>query len=417
LAVGGWLALGLFAALYVLLAAEWMHRALAALLAAVAVVAFGLLTPAQARAAVDFNTILLLVGMMVLAALLEEAGLFRHLAWLGARWGGGSPRRLLVLFIVLTAALSAVLPNMTVVLVMAPVMVSAAEGMGWNPVPLLVLDAIASNIGGMATLIGDPPNILIGTAATMTFGDFLRYLLPPAAILTVLVVSAAGVGIKPGTSSRRPLPTVETSSSPALVPLLAVTAATLAGFLFQPELPLLPLGLIAVLGAAAGILVVGADVERVLAAVDWSTVIFFVALFIVVGAMVHQGVVEAATHWVLGRRLGPALPLVLLAGTALLSAFLDNLPVVAAMIPLVERVLAGEPRYGQTLWIALAIGAAVGGNATLYGAAANVVAASLAKARGYRLSFREWARVGVPLTAGLLLVSAIWVAALGGWRL
>jgi Na+/H+ antiporter NhaD/arsenite permease-like protein len=416
LAVGGWLALGLFAALYVLLAAEWMHRALAGLLAAVAVVAFGLLTPGQARAAVDFNTILLLFGMMVLAALLEEAGLFRHLAWLGARWGGGSPRRLLLLFVVLTAALSAVLPNMTVVLVMAPVMVSAAEGVGWNPVPLLVLDAIASNIGGMATLIGDPPNILIGTAATMTFGDFLRYLLPPAAILTVVVVSAAGVGIKPGTSSPRPLAPVETSASPALAPLLTVTAATLAGFLFQPRLPL-PLGLIAVLGAAAGILVVGADVERVLAAVDWSTVIFFVALFIVVGAMVHQGVVEAATRWILARRLGPALPLVLLAGTALLSAFLDNLPVVAAMIPMVERVLAGEPRYGQTLWIALAIGAAVGGNATLYGAAANVVAASLAKARGYRLSFREWARVGVPLTAGLLLVSAIWVAALGGWRL
>jgi len=416
LTAGGWLALGLFAALYVLLAAEWMHRALAGLLAAVAVVALGLLTPAEARAAVDFNTLLLLFGMMVLAALLEEAGLFRHLAWLGARWGGASPRRLLTVFLVLTAALSAVLPNMTVVLVMAPVMVSVAEGVGWNPLPLLVLDAIASNVGGMATLIGDPPNILIGTAAAMTFADFLHYLLPPAVLLTAVVVGAAWFRVRPSRPAGEAWPSWDVPTSPTLGPLLAVTLATLVGLLFQPLLPL-PLGLIAVLGAAAGILLAGADVERVLAAVDWSTVIFFVALFIVVGAMVHQGVVEAATRWLIGRNLGSSLPLVLLVGTAVLSAFLDNLPVVAAMIPLVERVLTYQPGYGLTLWMALAVGAAVGGNATLYGAAGNVVAAGLAKARGYRLSFREWARVGVPLTAGLLLVSAMWLAALGGWRL
>jgi Na+/H+ antiporter NhaD/arsenite permease-like protein len=413
---GAWLALALFAALYVVLVMEWVHRAVAAVLAAVAALAGGLISPAAARTALDLNTLLLLFGIMVLVALLERAGLFLRVARLGEAWGGHSAARLTWAFILLTAVVSAFLPNVTVVLMLAPIVITAAEAAHINPVPLLIFDVLASNLGGMATLVGDPPNILIGTAGSLTFVDFLHYVAPLAVLLVLLV---AWVAVR---SLRRQAATASAAMEPMAVahgrqlgPLAVVFGLTLVAFVFQPHLGL-PLGALAVLGAMVAVIVVGGDLDQVLPGIDWSTLIFFAGLFVVVGAMVQQGVVETATRWLLSQSFGAALPVVVMVGTAVLSAFLDNLPIVAAMIPLVTRVLAVDPGYGPDLWVALAIGAAVGGNATLYGAAANVVAGSLAKSRGYRLSFAEWARIGMPLTAALLAVSAGWMW-LGGTRL
>jgi Na+/H+ antiporter NhaD/arsenite permease-like protein len=409
LSAGGLVSVALFVGLYVVLVTEWVHRAVAALLAAVAAVALGLISPAGAAGALDLNTLILLLALMVLVAVLEHEGLFVFLAERAERWGGGSPRRVLIIFLVLVALVSAFLPNVTVILILGPALITLAEGFGLNPLPILILGVVASNLGGMATLVGDPPNILIGTAASLDFVDFLRYLAPLAVVLVVLtilrVTRQETARIEAGTDRE---PVFRRARSHHFWPLLAIAALTAASFVLQPSLGM-PIGLLALLGALLAVLVVGSDFDTLMTKVDWSTLAFFAGLFVVVGALVHQGVVASLSSWILAWNLGPWLGVVVLLGTAVLSALLDNLPIVAAMIPLVDRLTAAHPAYFPGLWVALAIGAAVGGNATLYGAAANVVAGSLAKARGYRLSFRDWMRTAGPLTMGLLVVAVAWM--------
>ncbi len=406
---GGWLAVAVFLGLYVVLVTEWVHRAVAALLGAVAVVALGLLSAGNAARALNLNTLVLLLAMMLMVVVLEQEGLFVWLAERAEKWGGGSPRRVLLIFMLMTAAASAFLPNVTVILMVGPALISLAEGFGLNPPPILVLSVVASNLGGMATLIGDPPNLLIGTASSMTFVDFVRYLGPLAVVLTALTAFWL---LRPPTprlhGGRDREPVFVHQPSHHMRTLLILFGLMAVSFVLQPRIGM-PIGLLALLGALLAVIVVGSDFDALMARIDWSTLIFFGGLFVVVAAMVQQGVVAALATFILERHLGVWLPVAVLLGAAVLSAILDSLPIVAAMIPLVDRLTVGHPAYFPGLWVALAAGAAVGGNATLYGAAANVVAGSLAKARGYRLSFSEWFRVAGPLTACLVAVSVAWM--------
>ncbi len=409
ISAGGWLSVGVFLGLYVVLVTEWVHRAVAALMGAVAVVGLGLLSPGAAARALNLNTLVLLLAMMLMVVILEQEGLFVWLAERAERWGAGSPRRVLFFFMLMTAAASAFLPNVTVVLMVGPALISLAEGFGLHPPPILILSVVVSNLGGMATLIGDPPNLLIGTASSMTFLDFLRYLGPLAVVLTMLTVFWLLGKRSPrvhNASDREPIFLHQPSHHVRM--LLILFGVMAASFVLQPQIGL-PIGLLALLGALLAVMVVGSDFDQLVARVDWSTLIFFGGLFVVVAAMVQQGVVASLATFILDRHLGLGLPVVVLLGAAVLSAILDSLPIVAAMIPLVDRLTAGHAGYFPGIWVALAVGAAVGGNATLYGAAANVVAGSLAKARGYRLSFKDWIRVAGPLTAGLVVVSVAWI--------
>jgi len=401
-------ALGIFVLLYVVLVGEWVHRAAAAMAAGLLVVLLGLLSPAQALAAEDWNTILLLFGLMLLVSLGEEVGLFSALAAWVRRVAGPTPWGTILGFLIVTAALSSVLPNLSVILIMGPALFSAAENLNLDPVPLLVFAIMASNLGGLATLVGDPPNILIGTAANLSFTQFLTHLGPLALVLVAAVVGYARLSLV--TARARPPvgPATPTPRSRRGGVVAVVLLATLTAFAFQGPLGL-PVGVIAVAGATFALLLVGGDVEHHLGQVDWGTLLFFAGLFVVVGALVQQGVIRAAGVWLVSQHLGPLLPLVLLGATALCSAVLDNIPIVAAAIPLVFTILAAEPQYGLSLWLALAVGAAVGGNATLIGASANLVGVSLARARGYSLSFRTYLRWGLPVSGGTLALSALWL--------
>ncbi len=406
-------ALLIFVLLYVMLVGEWIHRAAAALAAAVAVVFSGLLTPARALAAVDWNTILLLFGLMVLVSLGEEVGLFPALASWVRRVAGPSPWAAILGFISVVALLSSVLPNLSVLLIMGPALFTAAENLDLDPVPLLVLAIMASNLAGLATLVGDPPNILIGTAAGLSFMQFVTHLGPLALVMVLVVLAYARLSLKP---QRQAAPRWH----PTTIPhprrgwaLGLVMGATLAGFMLQSLLGL-PVGVIAVGGATLALLLVGGDVEHHLGQVDWGTLVFFAGLFVVVGSLVQAGIIQTAGKWLLAQHLGPALPVALMLATAVCSAVLDNIPIVAAAIPLVLGILARHPQYGLSLWLALAIGAAVGGNATLVGASANLVGVGLARTRGYTLSFGTYLRWSLPVSAVTLATGLGWLWWHGG---
>lgn len=406
---GAWLAILLFLALYVVLVAEWMHRALAALIAGVLAVGTNLLTPPEAIRALDWNTLALLFGLMLLVAVLEEAGLFTLIGAFARHLAGPSPWRLLWAFTVMTAIVSAFLPNVTVLMILAPALISAAEAMGIDPVPLLMVEVFASNLGGLATLIGDPPNILIGTAATLTFTDFFIHLAPLALGLLVILGIYARLTIR----LPRRVTAVIGITAPAppvrdLALLLAIFGLTVAAFIAQRWIGL-PIGLIAVVGGLLSVVASGPDFEKTLRQLDWSTLIFFAGLFLVVGALTQQGVITRAAVWLVGMHMGRWMPLVILVGTALFSALLDNLPIVAAAIPLIHIVLHDHPQYGVAPWLALAAGAAIGGNATSFGATANVVAVGLANVRGYSLSFRRHLSMGVPITLLTLAAAVLWI--------
>ena len=398
----------IFALLYVMLVGEWVHRAAAAMAAALAVVFGGLLPPGRAAAAVNWNTLLLLFGLMVLVSLGEEVGLFPALASWVRRVTGPSPWGTILGFLLVVAMLSSVLPNLSVILILGPALFTAAEHMDMDPVPLLVFAIMASNLAGLATLVGDPPNILIGTAAGLSFTQFVIHLGPLALVMVLMVLGYARLALKaPGRPAARWHPTSIPHPRRGWA-LGLVMAATLVGFVLQSDLGL-PVGLIAVAGATLALLLVGGDVEHHLAAVDWGTLVFFGGLFIVVGALSRAGVIRAAGAWLLAQHLGAWLPLVLLVAVAVCSAVLDNIPIVAAAIPLVSGIVAQEPHYGLALWLALATGAAVGGNATLLGASANLVGVSLARTRGYRLGFRTYLAWSLPLSGATLAVAAAWL--------
>ncbi len=398
----------IFALLYVMLVGEWVHRAAAAMAAALAAVFGGLLPPGRVVAAVNWNTLLLLFGLMVLVSLGEEVGLFPALAAWVRRVSGPSPWGTILGFLLVAAVLSSVLPNLSVILILGPALFTAAEHMDMDPVPLLVFAIMTSNLAGLATLVGDPPNILIGTAAGLSFTQFVIHLGPLALVMVLMVLGYARLALKaPDRPAARWHPTSIPHPRRGWA-LGLVMAATLVGFVLQSDLGL-PVGLIAVAGATLALLLVGGDVEHHLAAVDWGTLVFFGGLFIVVGAMVRAGVIQAAGTWLLAQHLGVWLPLVLLVAAAVCSAVLDNIPIVAAAIPLVSGIVAQEPHYGLALWLALATGAAVGGNATLLGASANLVGVSLARTRGYTLNFRTYLAWSLPLSGATLGVAAAWL--------
>jgi Na+/H+ antiporter NhaD/arsenite permease-like protein len=405
MAWGSAAAVALFVGLYAVMVREWVHRALAALAAATLAVAGGLITPGEALAAVDWNTLVLLFGLMLLAGAVDEAGWFRRFGDWARRRAGASPRRLLVLFALVAAGASAVLPNLAVVLVLAPPLVSAVEALAADPVPPLVALTTAANFGGMATLVGDPPNVLIGSAAHLSFEAFLVALGPPAALAVAVALlwtartlpaRGAAFAVPPSPPARRPA-------------VLLVLLLTVAGFLAAPRVGW-PVGLVGLAGGVTAALVGGREAERVLAGVDWGTILFLGGLFVVVGALEHQGVIAA-----LASRVGPYtraaafVPLVL-AGSAVVSALLDNVPLVAAAIP----VLGAAAGSGAAPWWALAAGAGIGGNATLVGSSANIVAASVAAERGFSLSFGTYWRHARGVSAAALGLAGLWLVVTQG---
>lgn len=418
------LAILVFVLAYLLIATERLNRTTVALAGAAAMVAIGAVRGPDVffseRTGIDWNVIFLLFGMMVLVGVLRQTGVFEFVAIWSAQRTKARPFRVLTLLVLITAVASALLDNVTTVLLVAPVSLLLCDRLGTNPVPFLLAEAMASNIGGTATLIGDPPNIIIGSRAGLSFNDFVVHLAP-----VVLVMLAGFVGLswllwgrsmvydERRAAAVLALRARDSISDVRLLRRMAVILAlVLLGFMTHSATHLEP-SLVALAGAGAAVLIANRRyaVRDYMVEVEWETLLFFAGLFVMVGALVKQGVIGelgAAATAAIGDNYLPAAQGLLL-GSAVLSGIVDNIPYVATMAPLVDDVVGpaqGLPPQQLSLWWALALGADLGGNMTAIGASANVVVTGIARRSGHPISFWQFARYGVPVTAMTMAVAA-----------
>ena len=413
-----------FVTAYVLIATERIHRVAAALGGAAVMVVLGVVDAEVAffseRTGVDWNVIFLLLGMMVIVSVLRQTGVFDFLAIWAAKRTRGRPFATMVLLVCITALASALLDNVTTVLLIAPVTLLVCDRLGLPPVPFLIAEALASNIGGTATLVGDPPNIIIASRAGLSFNDFLVHLAPIVLLLMVVFVGLCRILFR--SALRYDPERVEAlmrldeheviRDHGLLIRCAVVLSLVLVGFVSHSALHIEP-SMVALLGAGALVALSRLDPPQFLEEVEWPTLVFFMGLFIMVGALVEVGVIgslgELLTD-VVGEQYFVASS-ALLWGSALLSAFIDNIPYVATMTPLVQGLVdAGQGSHeAGTLWWALALGADLGGNATAVGASANVVIVGIAARNGHPISFWTFTKYGVVVAATTIAVSWVYL--------
>jgi Na+/H+ antiporter NhaD/arsenite permease-like protein len=411
----------IFIGIYALIVTEKIHRTLAALLGASLMILLRIVDQHEAFESVDFNVIFLLAGMMIIANITAKTGIFQWIAVEAVRRAKGRPYRILVLTSVATAVVSAFLDNVTTVVLLTPVIFFIAQRLETSPVPFLISQVLASNIGGTATLIGDPPNIIIGSQMGKDFNDFLVNLAPVAtAALAVYLILArwlfrtelrAAQKVLDADDIQRLVDEERRITDPRLMRISAVVLGfTILGFVLSRVLGLEG-ATIALTGAVVLMIAAREDVHEILKTVEWPTLFFFVGLFIVVGGVVKTGIISDLAHAVLaftGGRTDIA-ALVVLWMSAIISAVVDNIPYTITMIPLIQEL--GQTMNVEPLIWALALGACFGGNATVIGASANVVVASMSEARGYPITFMSYLRYGVPATLVTMIVATIdiWV--------
>ncbi len=411
----------IFVLAYAVIITDRFNRAIVALLGATLVIGLGVLTQEEAIRGIDFNTLGLLTGMMVLVGITKESGIFQFVAIKAAKVANGSPWGILVMLSVVTAVLSALLDNVTTVLLVAPVTLLIADELEINPYPLLFAEINASNTGGTATLIGDPPNIMIGSATGLTFNEFLLNLGPIAAtaflvtLIPLWFIYGRDLQMVPGAKDRLMAFNEYDAITDVrlLKQCLAVFALVILGFILAHPLHLEP-ATIAIGGAALLLLLVTrtADQEQAthkvheyFAHVEWVTIFFFCGLFIIVAGVEHAGLLKMLAEGTLSLTGGSfaATTMVILWVSAVASAIVDNIPFVATMIPMIEDMLpvfqnAGVPIEQLTgLWWALAAGACLGGNGSLIGASANLIVAGIAERNGVPIRFLPFMKVAFPL--------------------
>ncbi|MEA3337955.1 MAG: ArsB/NhaD family transporter [Chloroflexota bacterium] len=411
-----WFAAVIFLIAYAVIVSDRVHRTIAALLGGLTIILVGVLDQHQAFQAIDWNVIFLLAGMMMIANMLQETGLFQWIAIQSVRLGKGNPYRILVILVIVTAVTSALLDNVTIVILMAPVTLFITARLGISPLPFLIALILASNIGGTATLIGDPPNILIGSAADIDFVTFAANLAPISILILIAFIGLAwflfrkdlqGAKIDPSTIAA--LDTSELiTNGPLLRKSLVVMAGVILGFLLHGALHLEP-ATIALAGATVLMLWGGIDPDHVLREIEWTALFFFIGLFIMVEALVEVGIIEAVAQAALRLTDGnlQMTSMLLIWLSAVASGIVDNIPYTATMIPVVESL--GQAMPVSPLWWSLALGACLGGNATLVGAAANVVVANLSEKSGHPISFGLFLRYGVITTLLSLVLASVYV--------
>lgn len=414
----GWAAVAaaaIFIIVYFFIVTEKMHRTTAALLGAAAVLLCGLVEQEEAVHYIDFNTIGLLVGMMIIVNITRHSGVFEFLAVWVARAARGEPFWILTGLAVLTAVLSALLDNVTTVLLVVPVTFSIVSELDLKVFPFIATEIIASNIGGTATLIGDPPNIMIGSATHLTFTDFIVNLAPVAIVIFVVTLALIwliyrkDLVLEEDVKNRvKNFDAVSHIKDYRLLRTsLYVLALTIVGF-FVHGLLGVETATIALSGAVLLLLLSKEEIEEILLNVEWPTIFFFTGLFIVVGALEKTGIIEMLARASLDLTGGD----ILLTGSLILwvsaiaSSVVDNIPFVATMIPLVHEMgQIGGIANLDPVWWSLALGACLGGNGSLVGAAANVIVAGLAERNGTPVSFIEYLKLGFPLMLVSIIIS------------
>jgi Na+/H+ antiporter NhaD/arsenite permease-like protein len=413
-----YVAVAIFVAALAVIAFEWVHRTKAALVGAGLVVLIGVIELEPAIDAVDWGTLGLLTGMMILVGLTERTGIFTYLALRTAQLSDGKPFRLVFLLAGVTGLTSAFLDNLTAILLVVPITLLLADILRISPIPLVLVEVLASNIGGTATLIGDPPNIMIGTAVPeLTFNDFIVNL-APVAIVTLAIVTTGlyfafrkqlVVAPERVAELERLDPARDVRESRYVKRSIAVLVGTIVAFFLHAPLHIEP-AVVALGGATVLLLVASDDVEDALERVEWSTIFFFLGLFVMVGALEERGVIsEIADRLAEATSSSVGQGMAILWGAAAGSALVDNIPFTAAMIPVVEQLQADDEVFEDGLWWALALGACFGGNATLIAAAANVAAAGVLERNGQPISFGRFLAVGLPVTVASLLVATVYL--------
>lgn len=405
----GMVALVIFAVTLYLIFTEKLNRFIAAVAGAGVMLAagrlFGFYSEQQAIEAIDIETIGLLLGMMILVALLEPTGFFQYLAAQAGRFSAGKPARLLVLLGTVTTVLSMFLDNVTTVVLIAPVTILICELLGMNPAPLLISEALLANTGGVATLVGDPPNVLIASASGLTFNDFLTHSLPLivivwlVALFLLIHLFRKELAIQPGNieSMLQLDPKAALHDPTTARRVLLILAGAILGFFLQRELHISP-AFTATLAAAATLTWVRPDVNKTLERIEWSVLGFFTALFVLVGGLEASGILEWAAHLI--TQTGDIHPILFSVGllwlVAGLSAVVDNIPITIALIPVIQE-LELKGMNVTPLWWALAFGAGLGGNATIIGSTANVVVASLSERTRAPITSQLWNKRGLPV--------------------
>ncbi|WP_371633548.1 ArsB/NhaD family transporter [Streptomyces sp. NBC_01259] len=418
-----WAAIAVFVGTYALIISEKVHRVAAALGGAGLMLAIGATDDVSAfyseDSGIDWNVIFLLLGMMVIVGVLKKTGLFEYLAIWSVKKAKAKPFRVMAMLIIITAAASALLDNVTTVLLIAPVTLLVCERLALPVAPFLIAEVLASNIGGTATLVGDPPNIIIASRAGLDFNDFIVHLAPLSALLTLVLIAMCRFLFRKSFryDEDRAAEIMELEEKEAirdprlLIQGLSVLALVIVGFVLRPVLGFEP-SVVALLGAGLLVAVSTVETGEVLAEVEWPTLAFFAGLFIMIGGLIDTGVIgevsKALANAVGDKELGGSM--LILGASGILSGVVDNIPYVATMAPITADLvhsMGGDSDH--VMWWALAIGADLGGNATAIGASANVVALGIAERNGTPISFWQFTKYGLVVTAATLVISAAYI--------
>lgn len=429
-----WLATSIFVLCYVLIAAEKVHKTIIAIAGAAAMLMFKIVEQREAffseELGIDYNVIFLLIGMMIIVNIMKETGIFEWIAIKAAKAAKGEPIRIMLILSTITAILSAFLDNVTTVLIISAVTMLICDALEIDPVPFLITMVIAANIGGTATMIGDPPNMMIASKAKLEFMDFIYNLTPVIAIImvvyifTIKLVFKKSITVRPDLKARL----MEMDERRAITDIalarktVFVLSITMLGFLFHSPLGFEP-ATIALTGAGLLLLIAGKEPHEVLEKIEWTTIFFFIGLFIMVGAVVKVGLIKILASYALDLTQGNmfATSMVVLWGSAFASAVIDNVPYVATMNALIIDMARGlwpgitdpvalvhTPEL-MPVWWSLALGACLGGNGTLIGAAANVVVAGMSEKAGRKITFMQFTKYGMPLMIESVIISTLYI--------
>ena len=411
-------AIAVFAASLAAIASERFDRTKVALVGAVLMLLTQTIDQEHAIASIDFNTIGLLAGMMLMVKLTETTGVYNWLAIRAGQLSRGRPLAVVISLAATTAVLSAFLDNLTTVLLMVPITFLLADALDIDPIPLVIIEIIVSNIGGTATLIGDPPNIIIAGATNLSFTEFIVNLAPIAAVSLVAVTALLYLVYRPrlqtGAKARAHVMGLDAGRSiedrDGLIRTVPILVATILAFFLHKGIGLEP-ATVALAGATAMLIITRQPLEDALRGIEWPTLFFFLGLFVMVGALEETGAIreiaDAIGAVTDGNRTAELLGIAWV--SALGSGVVDNIPFTATMIPVVEQLQDGN-NGDDAYWWALAIGACFGGNATLIAAAANVAAAGMAARAGKPIGFMTFLKAGIPATLVSMLLATAYIA-------
>ncbi|KQL53041.1 hypothetical protein AN964_05620 [Heyndrickxia shackletonii] len=413
-------AIVIFFLTYALIISEKIHRTIIAMIGGGLMVLLGIVDQETAIHHIDFNTIGLLIGMMIIVSITAETGVFKYVAIWSAKKVKGRPLSILIVLSIITAVGSAFLDNVTTVLLMVPITFSITRQLGMNPMPFLISEILMSNIGGTATMIGDPPNIMIGSAVeSITFMDFITNLAPIVMVIMIVTMILLAFfyrkALHVSDQIRERIMQLnekdEITDKTLMIKSLTVMGLTIVGF-FIHQIIGVESATIALMGAFLLLILVGESyLENALTKVEWTTIFFFVGLFVLVSGLVETGVIAKVATYAIDLTGGneTLTSFLILWLSAIASAFVDNIPFVATMIPLIEQMGSLGIHDLNPLWWSLSLGACLGGNGTLIGASANLIVAGMAGKEGYKISFIKFSLIGLPIMLISVAISMLYI--------